>query len=415
MTVRVTRLDSQTSEAERVERLDFGRMSKAKRTPQGGLRVPAYLTRVGVFTYKRKDGTQQRELRPPEEVFHPDSLATLPDIPVTKLHPTEPVTTANWSTHAKGHVGEVIKADGKFIAAELALQDEEVVNDVETEKLKEISLGYTCNLDARSGVWEGESYDAVQHSIRYNHAALGPANWGRAGSEVRLRMDSDAVMIDRQDSKGPEVGTHQEKPMKKIRLDGIEYDVDSEAFAQAWEKHQKRIDAEAAELKSKLETLQGRADAADKELEKLKKEREELADPKRLDAAVSARVELVTKARSVLGEEAKLDGKTDREIMSAALEHKFKDMKCDDMSDERIAGAFDFMCRSTGSHDKDTKSKKRNDSLGTANGALDQASKGKGKDERLDSEAARQRMYDRNTKAWQQPLSTTKEKPAAAG
>ena len=81
-----------------VMRLDFGAFSKVERTPQGGMRIPANLTRTGVFIYRRKDGTERRELREPAEVFHADSLSTLRSAPVTNLHPDRAVGPDNWKS-----------------------------------------------------------------------------------------------------------------------------------------------------------------------------------------------------------------------------------------------------------------------------------------------------------------------------
>ena len=48
-----------------------------ERTNEGFLRGRAIVTSIGVFTYKRKDGTIQRELRLPEEVFSPSTLNSM--------------------------------------------------------------------------------------------------------------------------------------------------------------------------------------------------------------------------------------------------------------------------------------------------------------------------------------------------
>ena len=51
----------------RVNRFDVAEIGRPVRTPQGFLRVPAYLTRAGVLEYKRDDGSTVRELRHPDE------------------------------------------------------------------------------------------------------------------------------------------------------------------------------------------------------------------------------------------------------------------------------------------------------------------------------------------------------------
>ena len=85
--------------------------------------------------------------------------------------------------------------DGDFVSCEVRIQDADAIKDVEDGRLCEVSCGYTCRLDNTPGVYNGEPYDCIQRHIRYNHAAIGPKGWGRAGSEVRLRMDAEGVLV----------------------------------------------------------------------------------------------------------------------------------------------------------------------------------------------------------------------------
>lgn len=170
-------------------RFDAGVLDKAERTPQGGLRVPAFVTRTGIFEYKLADGTIQRELRPEEEVFHADALATLEDAPVTDLHPASFVSPTNYRELERGHARNVSRKD-EFVAATLVVQDADMIRAIEAGERSEISLGYTCDLDFTPGEFNGQKYDAVQRKIRNNHVAVGPSKWGRAGEEVRMRLDS---------------------------------------------------------------------------------------------------------------------------------------------------------------------------------------------------------------------------------
>lgn len=58
-------------------------LSKPVRLPNGFVRAEGYLTRSGIFVYRDAQGKAIRELRPPEEVMHPDSLASFGLMPVT--------------------------------------------------------------------------------------------------------------------------------------------------------------------------------------------------------------------------------------------------------------------------------------------------------------------------------------------
>jgi hypothetical protein len=75
------------------------------RTTEGFLSGRAIVTNIGVFTYRDADGNVSRELRLPEEVFHPDSLASMKLKPVTNDHPAEKVTPANSKELAVGSLG----------------------------------------------------------------------------------------------------------------------------------------------------------------------------------------------------------------------------------------------------------------------------------------------------------------------
>ncbi|HEY3817319.1 MAG TPA: DUF2213 domain-containing protein [Polyangiaceae bacterium] len=181
-----------------VQRYDLagGSVGAHRRTPQGGLIADARLTRTGVFKYVQPDGTTRRELRHPDDVFHPDSLASLAHAPVTIDHP-EVVTPNNWKDVAVGHVAGTPKQDGKYVTAPIRIHDRDAIDDAEKGKLQELSCGYSCKLDRTPGTYDGEAYDAVQRTIRYNHVAAGPPGWGRAGPEVRMRFDaSSAVSLD---------------------------------------------------------------------------------------------------------------------------------------------------------------------------------------------------------------------------
>ena len=70
-------------------RADSGQLLKQHRTDEGYLRVDGYFTRAGVFKYYNSDGSIRKELRPPEEVFAKDSLATFAGKPLTDEHPKE--------------------------------------------------------------------------------------------------------------------------------------------------------------------------------------------------------------------------------------------------------------------------------------------------------------------------------------
>ncbi len=260
------------------------------RTPQGGLRIPARPTRAGVLVYRNADGSERREFRPPEEVFHADSLASLKGATLTDLHPGNPdgVTSDNWKQLSVGHVGEDVCPDGYHVAATILVQDATTIGLINSGQRKELSCGYSCDVVDAEGVWDGVPYTQRQENIRYNHVALGPHGWGRGGSSVALRLDAgDAVSVDYKS-----VSTIEDHRMKTVRVDGIEYEAGSEAHLQAVEKRH-------AAQEAKIGTESARADSAEKSAKDSKEALSKATDPKLLAAKVRARADMLDKGRRV--------------------------------------------------------------------------------------------------------------------
>src|SRR5262249_25658712 len=169
-------------------RIDYGSMGGVEATPQGGLRIPAFLTRVGVFEYTGVDGHPIREYRPPEEVFNSDSMSMLKGAPITLDHPPEPIKPENFRTYNVGHVADDVRRQGDKVAATLYLQDQAACKAIEAGR-RELSCGYHTDVDETPGVApDGQPYDRIQRNISYNHLAL--VDSGRAGHDIRLRLDA---------------------------------------------------------------------------------------------------------------------------------------------------------------------------------------------------------------------------------
>jgi len=171
-------------------RTDRSILGAVQRTPQGGIRVPATVTRSGVLTYLQPDGSKRREYRPASEVFSVEHLASLRGAPVTDLHPgSGRVDSKTWRSLSVGHAGETPAQEGDHVLTDLYIQDSGSIDLIESGERSEVSLGYDTDLVLGKGVSpEGEEYDATQTNLRVNHVALVPK--GRAGS-ARLRLDGD--------------------------------------------------------------------------------------------------------------------------------------------------------------------------------------------------------------------------------
>lgn len=173
----------------RAQRFDLHRLDGPEVLPSGALRVPARVAKVGVLRYRDADGNEWGELVPESTLFAADSMATLRGVAVTDLHPSAPVTAETRRTLQRGHVGDVIARDGDYLSAPVYVTDAEAVSLVQSGQRRDVSCGYECELDETPGLFNGVPYDRVQRDRVYNHLGLGPEGWGRAGTDVALKMD----------------------------------------------------------------------------------------------------------------------------------------------------------------------------------------------------------------------------------
>lgn len=167
----------------RVSRLDSIPLTAAYFTSEGFLMDRPIVTTCGIFEYENEDGSIHRELRLPEHVFEPDSLKSYKGKPIIVTHDAGEITKSNVGKESIGTMLSEGLRDGNNVRAEI------VIHDTDTLKfgLRELSLGYDCELDETPGVWRGKPYDAVQHNIRINHLAL--VEEARAGHNARLNLD----------------------------------------------------------------------------------------------------------------------------------------------------------------------------------------------------------------------------------
>jgi hypothetical protein len=346
-----------------------------ERTSEGFLRGRAIVTSIGVFTYKRADGTVQRELRLPEEVFSLKTLNSMKLKPVTLNHPTELVTSDNADKLQVGSLGDNPSwtkewehrnweevTDGINCAIDMIITRKDAIDAILNGK-QALSMGYTCDLEiAEPGAtWCGIEYDFIQRNIRYNHCAI--VDSARAGdnAKIELRADSeDAVLEDIMVTK---IDGGTKMSLKKIKLDGIEYEAEEsvikalkaeEARADAAENDacetKKAMDKKVADMEKKVtefekriseleaekDTAKEKADSAEKELEELKKTS---MDSKKMDEMVNAKIDLLHNAEKA-GVEVKSD-MADSDIKKAVIAKVFPNAKFDGKDEVYVQARYD--------------------------------------------------------------------------
>jgi hypothetical protein len=376
------------------------RLDAARIDSNGFLKTDAIATRVGVFVYRRADGSEFRELRMPDEVFHPDSMSTLEMIPVTNDHPSESlVTPKNAKRFQVGMTGKVTK-DDKFLKTEVVITDEKTITDIQNGK-QQLSCGYTCELEHTSGVFNGERYDAIQRNIRYNHLAI--VTRGRAGPSVRLHLDADDAVEVTDEQKEEE----QKKDMKKVKI-GDEFVELPEEIAEKLDAYLSKVKADMSKLTEDMEKmkaekkadeadkLQAKLDAANEEISALKQKLDSMGDlSAKIAEGVKARLALERVAAKVLPAETKTDEMDDRALKIACIKACRPDFSEEGKSDVYLDAAFELLT--------EKKEEKKPETV-PAHKKLDAS----GKAETHQTETAEQvraRRMKEDSLAWTQPLN----------
>lgn len=278
--------------------------------------------------------------RDPDVVFDNDSMMSLAGRPVTRGHPKDSVTAANWKDLAKGQVGGVIRRDGEHVVAPMAIMDAEAAKEV-ADGARCLSAGYTVNIVEDAGTApDGTPYQYKQAGpLRFNHVAYLPDNNPRAGNTRigdvdPLRWGASPVQSTA-DTKG--------KPM----ADNLQTVVLGDKAVQVADKDAPIVDAfkvQAAADRAKLVSDHQAAIAAkDEEIGTLKADLKKAQDaalkPGDLDRMVADRQALVKTVNTI---DAKIvtDGKSDNELRLAAVAAKLGDEMVKDASEAEIAGMF---------------------------------------------------------------------------
>lgn len=313
---------------------------KMQKTPDGQRMLGrAVLTNTGVFRYPQADGSVWLELRHPDDVFDPASLASLDGIALTNDHPSVGVSADNYQFLTVGSVTSP-SHDAYHVTAKLSVNQKQAQADVQAGK-RALSCGYDCELVREGGVYLGMPYTHRQKKIRYNHVAI--VDVGRAGDAAKLRMDS--------------VQVHQPtKPIKeklmKIRLDhsagGAEAEVESAVatefgalknLVETAKESRAVAEASVVATKAALDTAEGKLAAAEAEKVGLTSKLEKAMSLDAVEAAVKERVELIDSAKAVgVKVEANWDSKKIKESVVALA---FPAIALEGKSDEFITGVFD--------------------------------------------------------------------------
>ena len=177
---------------------NFGGLTPIEVTPEGAWLVEAIIAIPGILQYKQDDGSIVRELISEEELFNADSLLSLGLKPITAEHPDVPVDVSNMKQFRVGNIlQDIVVKEGPqgFVRVKMLIDDPDAQEAARNDGMDGTSPAYKVIIVEKSGVHPifGE-YDRIQTNRRYNHTAL--TRNPRAGFAAHVRLDSgDAIMI----------------------------------------------------------------------------------------------------------------------------------------------------------------------------------------------------------------------------
>lgn len=169
----------------KVYRTDSIKLNKTYYTEEGYLIDHPIVTTCGVFEYANPDGSVRRELRLPDYVFSPESLASYQGKPVIVTHDAGEIDKSNVRQEQIGTILSKGYQDGDNVRCKIVIHD---TNALKKYGLRELSLGYALTTIDEPGTYNGEDYDCIQTNIEINHLAL--VSEARAGETARLNIDS---------------------------------------------------------------------------------------------------------------------------------------------------------------------------------------------------------------------------------
>lgn len=146
------------------------------------------LGRTGEMIYQKgqidveTSKTEIKVSRTGDELFKPETLASLNLKSFTLDHPEDEVSVENWRELTVGIVQNP-RQNGELLVADLLVTDKKVIELIQNRELRELSLGYDCDYTViEDGI-------AIQSNIKFNHVSL--VKNARGGSVCTIRDSAD--------------------------------------------------------------------------------------------------------------------------------------------------------------------------------------------------------------------------------
>lgn len=172
-----------------LDRVSYPVTSQREITPEGYLKVPGRVARIGIQQYlaselglkDRAPSTLVNIYRPPDEVFASESLDSYDNKEVTIDHPDDLVDAKSFKEVTAGHAISPGRTEGDYVVVDLLIKDQYAIDAINRGKA-ELSAGYTSEYDKtpelrpvalRSNLSSALSQSIISHCV----TRLGPVIW----------------------------------------------------------------------------------------------------------------------------------------------------------------------------------------------------------------------------------------------
>jgi uncharacterized protein len=220
----------------------------------------------------------------------------------------------------------------------MMLRDSKAIQLVKDGK-RQLSVGYSCDLSWQDGVTpEGEKYDAIQTNIRGNHLAI--VTEARGGPLLTIgdeAMDLKTVMIDGL----PCSMSDKDAAIVQRTIQNLHdaFEAFKKKTAKEEEDEDKKKDAMAKELSEKDEAIKTK----DALILTLQTQLKDATDPAKLDRELADRDLVRSKARAIMGNTFKVDGRKVEDVRREVVVAKSNVPAAKDWGDGEIRAVFDHL------------------------------------------------------------------------
>lgn len=352
-------------------RFDKGTMEPIERY-DGFLRAKVTMAKPGVFPYLWPDGKVRLEAKLPDEIFSQMTIESAKGAPVTNEHPpltdnNGMINSNNYKKYVKGAMGDSISVEDGYLIGSETVFDSALIEALKRGEKREVSIGFTLDIDHSPGELNGERYDAVQRNIRINH--LAHTDLGRAGNDVRVHLDSinglNVAYMQKETRKDSLVtnGNENERekeskmPEDEIKVDSsfwegmknflnlfkVRKDSDQDLPTQLAQPTPQGTGTPVENTEKTVKMLQDQIDSLKGIVEEKTKQLEQLMNPSAMDALIMKRSALIDVLKTV-NPEIKTDGVPDKELKLKVIQKALPfglDVKIDSLTDGDIDARYD--------------------------------------------------------------------------